>query len=148
VDWDARQRLIDKALSLIESGSLVAVPMEDFFAGNDDDRSFGRHIQTSRDIPVAEYAELFRAVRARPDVHEVYVQVHEVPEDVDPEERMMWPSAFVVFIITSASAAEVESWLRSVEPRYVDGDWKPLSGVTVPWPEPPPGMQAVLVEML
>jgi hypothetical protein len=42
MDRDARRRLIDTALSLIRSGSLVAVPAEDYFAGNTDDGSFGR----------------------------------------------------------------------------------------------------------
>ena len=148
MDRDARKRLIDKALSLIDSASLVAVPAEEFFAGNTDDWSFGRHMQTSRDIPVAQYAGVFRSVAARPDVQAVYVQVHEVPDDEDPEERDMWPSAFVVFVITSAPASEVEAWLRPLEPRQADADWQPIPGVTVPWPEPLAGMRAVLVEML
>jgi hypothetical protein len=148
MDRDARQRLIDRAWSLIERGSLVAVPMEEFFAGNTDDWSFGRHMQTSRAIPIAEYAAGFRAIRARPDVQEVYVELNEVPDDSDPQEQEMWPSAFVVFVITSAAAAEVEDWLRPLEPRYADADWQLAPGVAVPWPDLPPGMRAVLVEML
>ncbi len=108
MDRDARKRLIDKALALIDSGSLVAVPAEEFFAGNTDDCSVGRHMQAARDISVTEYAAALRAIAARPDVGAVYVEVREVPDDEDPEERDLWPSAFVVFIITSASASEVE----------------------------------------
>jgi hypothetical protein len=37
----------------------------------------------------------------------------------------MWPAAFVVFIITSAPAAEVENWLRQIEPRCSADDWQP-----------------------
>ena len=148
MDRDARKRLIDKALTLIEGGALVAVPAEEYFAGNTDEMSFGRHVQTSRDIPVAEYAAAFRMIAARPDVSAVYVQIHEVPDDDDPEEREMWPSAFVIFVITSAPASEVEAWLRALEPRYADAEWHPAQDVAVPWPEPPAGMRPVLVEML
>jgi hypothetical protein len=148
MDRDTRKRLIDKALALMDSGSVVAVPADEYFAGNTDDWSFGRHMQTSRDIPVAEYAAAFRAIGARPDVEAVYVQVHEVPDDEDPEERAMWPSAFVVFVLTSAPAGEVAGWLRPLEPRYADADGQPAPGVAVPWPEPPAGMRPVLVEML
>jgi hypothetical protein len=45
MDREKRRELIDKVLSLFESGSLAAVPMEQFFAGNTDDWSFGRHMQ-------------------------------------------------------------------------------------------------------
>ncbi len=127
-------------------------PAEEFFAGNADNGSFGRHMQTARHIPVAEYAAAFRAIAAWPDVAGVYVRVHEVPDDEDRVEREMWPSAFVVFIITSAPApapaAEVEAWIRPLEPRYADAGWRPASGVAVPWPEPQAPMRPVLVEML
>ncbi len=148
MDREARKRLIDKAMSLIASDSIVAVPAEEFFAGNTDDGSFGRHIQTSRHIPVAEYAAACRSIAARPDVAGVYVKVHELPDDDDPEERDMWPSAFMLWVITSAPTGEVAGWLRLLEPRYADADWTPAPGVSVPWPDPPAGMRAVLVEML
>jgi hypothetical protein len=149
MNWVARKRLIDTALMLIESDTLPAVPMDEFFSGNTDDSSFGRHMQTSRDIPIAEYAEVFRSIQARPDVQGVYVKVHEVPDDADSSEREMWPSAFVVFILTSAPEATVENWLRQIEPRYANGTWQPLPDLKVPWREPlAPGIRPVLVEML
>jgi hypothetical protein len=148
MDRNARKRLIDKTLSLFDSGSLVAVPAEEFFIGNHDDWSFGRHMQISRNIPLAEYAAAFRAIAARSDVKAVYVQIHEVPDDEEVEEREMWPSAFVIFVITSALASEVEAWLRPLELRYADPDWRPGPGVKLPWSEPPSGMRPVLVEML
>ena len=150
MDKEARKRLIDKALAIFDTNTLAAVPMVEFFMGNTDDWSFGRHIQTSRDIPITEYAEVFRSVRARLDVHEIYVKLHEIPDDSDPQEREMWPSGFVVFVITSASETEVECWLRQLEPRYIDAGWQASPGVVLPWrPEEfPQGMRPVLVEML
>ncbi len=111
MDLDARKRLLEKALAMIADNMLVAAPMEKFFNGNTDDGAFGRRMQTSREIAVAEYAEGLRAVRTRPEVHEVYVELREIPDDSEAEEQQMWPSGFVLFVITSATAAEVESWL-------------------------------------
>jgi hypothetical protein len=56
MDREARKRLVDQALSRIDGNSIVAVPAEEFLAGNTDDGSFGRHMETARHIPVAEYA--------------------------------------------------------------------------------------------
>lgn len=151
MDVEARQRLIQKALAMFNEGAtLVAVPMEEFFTGNTDDGSFGRHMQTSRDIPIAEYAQGFRSIRARPQVQEIYVQVHEVPDDTDPVERTLWPSAFVIFIITTATDTEIEHWLRPLEPRYIDSVWQLKPGIKAPWSCEAwrSGMRAVLVEML
>jgi hypothetical protein len=148
MDRQARRLLITKVLTLFETGALVAVPMDQFFIGNTDDWSFGRHMQTSRHIPISEYAEVFRLIRARPNVEEVYVKIHEAPDDSDLVEREMWPSAFVVFVITSASATEVEAWLVPLEPRYVDANWQPEFGVAVPWAVLPSGMKVIKVELL
>lgn len=151
MDMTARLRLIDKVCAMYDEGNtLVAVPMVDFFVGNTDDMSFGRHMQTSREIPIMEYAQRLRSIRERPDVEEIYVKVHEIPDDSDPVEKTMWPSAFVLFIITSAPSAEIESWLQPLEPRYVDSDWRLESGMKTPWnPERwRSGMRAVFVEML
>ena len=104
MNYDARRRVIDKALALIKDGSFVAVPAEDYFSGNTDDWCFGRHMQTSRDIPINEYAAAFNAISARPEVHSVWVSINEVPDDSDPMEQDEWPSSHQVFIITSSTS--------------------------------------------
>jgi hypothetical protein len=149
MDRNARQRLIDRVLRMYDSNVLPAVPMEEFFTGNTDDWSVGRHMQTSREIPIAEYAAVFRTVRARPDVHEVYIWVNELPDDSDPDERETWPQAHVAFVITSAAATEVESWFHQVEPRYADAEWNVRREVALPWADSlPNGMRPVMVELL
>ena len=151
MDMQRRQRLIDKTMTLIDASVLPAVTMNEFFAGNTYDRSMGRGIQTSRDIPISEYHEVFRSIRDRPDVQEVFVVINELPGDEFPEELKRWPHAFVVNIITSAPVAEVEKWIEPLEPRGVDECWAyPTSGVKPPLSESEllPGMRPVCVELL
>jgi hypothetical protein len=138
-------------MALIEDSALPAVPMDEFFEGNTDDPSMGRGMQTSRDIPISEYHEVFRSIRERPDVQEVFVVINELPDDKFPEDREMWPQAHIVNIITSAPVAEVEKWLERLEPRWVDECWcYPSSGLKPPLSETElqPGMRPVCVELL
>ncbi len=146
MDREARTRVIDEAMSMFDRGALAAVPANEYFTGNTHDGSFGRGMTSRGEIPVIEYARAFAAIAARPEVHAVYVKIHELPDDDDEDEREMWPSAFVVFVLTSAPPGEVERWLAPLEPRFAD-DWRPAPGVPVPWPEPPPGFRPVIVEM-
>jgi hypothetical protein len=151
MDMERRQRLIDKTMTLIKESVLPAVPMGEFFEGNTYDRSMGRGIQTSRDIPIREYHEVFRSIRDRPDVQEVFVVINELPADEFPEDRMRWPQAHIVNIITSAPVAEIEKWIEQLEPRGVGEGWcYPGIGLKPPLSESAllPGMRPVCIELL
>jgi hypothetical protein len=151
MDRERRRRLIDRTIALWEDSALPAVPMDEFFEGNTNDRSMGRGIQTSRGIPISEYHEVFRWIRDRPDVQEVFVLINELPDDEFPEDRKRWPQAHIVNIITSAPVAEVEKWFEQLEPRWVDECWGyPDSGLKPPLSESEllPGMRPVCVELL
>jgi hypothetical protein len=151
MDMERRQRLIDKTIAFIADSALPAVPMDEFFEGNTYDRSMGRGMQTSRDIPISEYHEVFRSIRDRPDVQEVFVVINELPDDKFPEEWKRWPHAFVVNIITSAPVADIEKWIEQLEPRSVDECWAyPYSGLKPPLSESElvPGMRPVCAELL
>jgi hypothetical protein len=78
--------------------------LEDFFEGNDDYGSIGYNFYPDQPPPTEFYA-LFLNIRQRSDVADVLVEVsqHEVPEE--------WPSADTVWIITTASPAEIRAWL-------------------------------------
>lgn len=149
MDMERRRRLIEKAMALGEESILPIVPMEDFFDGNTDDRSMGRGMQTSRDIPIREYHEVFRSIRDRPDVQEVLVVINDLPDDRFAEDRETWPQTHVVNILTSAPVAEVEKWIEQLEPRWVGEGWcypdskRPLSESDLL-----PGMRPVCVELL
>jgi hypothetical protein len=138
-------------MALNADSALPAVPMDEFFEGNTDDRSMGRGMQTSRDIPISEYHEVFRSIRDRPDVQEVFVVINELWDDRFPEFRRWWRQAHIVNIITSAPVAEVEKLLEQLEPRWADECWcYPSSGLKPPLSETEllPGMRPIRVELL
>lgn len=80
------------------------VTLEEFFERNDDYGSIGYNFYPEQPSP-AEFYELFKGIRSRPNVVEVRVQIsqHEMPDE--------WPSTDTVWIITSASAEDVADWL-------------------------------------
>ena len=147
---EKRQRLILKTEALISKRVLPAVPMDEFFEGNTYDRSMGRGMQTSRDLPISEYHEVFRSIRDRDDVQEIFVEINELPDDKFPEDWKKWPQAHVVYIVTSAPVAEIERWVEPLEPRYFDEGWcvRPEISTPVADSELLPGMRPVRIELL
>jgi len=80
------------------------VTLEEFFEGNDDFGSIGCNFYPDQPAP-AEFYAFFRAIRARPSVAEVRVQVtqHDDPKG--------WPFSDTIWIITSESPQTVAAWL-------------------------------------
>jgi hypothetical protein len=150
MDMERRQCLITETLALIEESALPAVPMDEYFEGNTYDGSMGRGMQTSRDIPISEYHEVFRSIRDRADVQEIFVLINDLPDDRIPEERKRWPQAHIVHIVTSAPVAEIERWIEQQEPRWLDEGWCAPPGLKPPLSESEllPGMRPVCVELL
>ncbi len=149
MDIKSRQRLIDKTEALIKESYLPAIQMVEFFEGNSDDRSMGRGIQNSRDIPISEYSEVFRSIRDRVDVQEIFIIINDLPDDTLPEERKRWPKAHIANIITSAAVTEIEKWIEQLEPRWIGEGW------CYPGSKPPlspsgllPNIRPVCVELL
>jgi len=78
------------------------VSLSEFFDGNDDPASIGYNLP---DPPSpAEFAAVLGAIADRPEVDDVRIEVkdHEDPDG--------WPATDSVWIVTSASAADVRSW--------------------------------------
>lgn len=80
------------------------VALEEFFQGNDDLGSIGYNFYPDQPTP-SEFFSLFRGIRARDDVADVRV---EIAAHDDPE---AWPTSETVWIISSATPADVASWL-------------------------------------
>ena len=134
---------LDRLVARINRGSNINEPgtprplvtLEEFFADNTDYGSIGYNFYPDQPAP-AEFYELFKQIRARPEVSDVRVQVsqHEVPEE--------WPSSDTVWIITRASPEDVASWI---------GERFRADEIIVGWPDAwpvesytiPPGMQAL-----
>ena len=91
------------------------VTLEEFFEGNDDPGSIGCNL--AGEVVPSEFYELLKAVRDRSDVACVVVQVtmHDDPE--------AWPFSDTVWVITSATSAQVRSWVpdRLAPDELLDG---------------------------
>lgn len=81
----------------------VAVSLEDFFTGNDDPGSIGANLGEEQP-PLDSFYQTLRAIRARESVQDVLVRIHSVEEDT-------WPYTDTVYIISSASQEEIETWV-------------------------------------
>jgi hypothetical protein len=100
--------------------------LEEFFDGNYDYGSIGCNFH--QDQPAtAEFYELFRQIRDRPDVETVLVQVSQHDSPVE------WPFTDTVWIITSAAPATVSDWpgKRFAADELVTG-WDEMA---ICWPE-------------
>ena len=107
--------------------------LAEFFEGNDVVGSIGCNL-TPPPKPSAFY-EFFKGIAARPEVADVRVQVTMFD---DPE----WPFSDTIWVITSASPAEVADWFdEEVRPDDCWSGW--TEGVTLEPCPIPPGMQPV-----
>lgn len=102
---DTRQRLLDR-IGNINDFSLPRplVTLEEFFEGNEDYGSIGYNFYPDQPAP-SEFWQFFAKIRDREDVVTVLIQVS------DQEDPDGWPSTDTVWVVTSASADDVNTWL-------------------------------------
>jgi hypothetical protein len=94
---------------------LPVVSLEDFFIGNDDPGSIGCNLpQPAPDPP--RFFEVLKAIRERPDVTDVVVEIHEVEES----DESMWPFSDRVYVVTSASQDAIKQWVAELQPDEVE----------------------------
>jgi hypothetical protein len=110
------------------SGPEPVVSLELFFDGNEDPASIGCNL--SHHPGPARFYEVLSAIRDRPEVHSVWVGVSEV---MDPDD---WPFSDHVYVVTTASPADVGSWAVALTPNEPGDDWwngaPPLQQVEIP----------------
>jgi hypothetical protein len=75
--------------------------IDEFFDGNEYVGSIGCNLEGAP--PPSRFYELFKSIAAKPQVSDIRVQITMFDQ---PE----WPFSDQVFILTSATVAEVESW--------------------------------------
>ena len=133
------ERLKERIAPAGDLGDLAAlrplVSLEEFFEGNDDYGSIGYNFYPDQPAP-SEFFAVFKQIRSRSGVADVRVEVcqHENPDD--------WPSTDTVWIITSAPAAEVATWLgkRFLADEIFDGWTDHVRREAYPVP---PGMKPI-----
>lgn len=111
---EGETRRVDELVARVRAsgGPSGVVSLEDFFDGNDNDGSIAPNLL---DHPgVARIASVLRAIRDRPDVYDVRVGV-ELDWDESPYPEGEWPFATGVYVVTQATAAEVDRWVAGID---------------------------------
>jgi hypothetical protein len=90
------------------------VSLDEFFQGNHDESSIGCNLVDPH-LGVGAFYEVLKAVRDRHNVSDVVVEITDLNED----SKDAWPFSDRVYIITSASQGEVDSWMRKLSPDEV-----------------------------
>lgn len=116
-DAALRQKLMDKITrQQLENEVEPVVSLEDFFTGNEDFGSIGCNLTPT--LGPQMFCEQLRAIRSRPDVQDVLVEIRDINEnDPDP---FMWPFSDQIYILTSASHEEILKWLAPLQPDEVE----------------------------
>jgi len=125
-----RNRLIAK-LEDHDSGAAPVLDADKYFDGNWDEFSLAPNGAGSGRPPIADCAALLLAIAARDEVQSVLVLITEMP-DPEEDDDELWLSSDTVFILTSATLAEVRKWAKPLYPDEIS-----LLGKT--WPDAPPG---------
>ena len=91
-----------------EGNGRPVVSLEEFFEGNKEVASIGCNL--SPHPGVATFYSVLRAIREREDVQDVLVAI---TDDMGDEE---WPFSDAVYVLTRASAKDVQRWAAVLEP--------------------------------
>lgn len=108
------------------------VPLELFFAGNEDPASIGPNLDPHPGV--GTFDQVLQEIRDRPEVSDVVLQVSEVPEGEGE-----WPFVEAAYVITTAEAEDVHAWAAELQPD------PPTAGATWLYETPPPGAPPIPV---
>jgi hypothetical protein len=108
---ELRHEVLDRISELGGEDAYPVVPLDLFFNGNNDAASFAPNLEPHPGMD--RIYSVLRSIAQRDNVSDVVMQIAEVLPD--PE----WPYASSVYVITSASAEEVNEWAASIEPDEV-----------------------------
>ena len=129
---DARANLIAEIETQdLESGE-VAVPLDLFFNGNNDQGSIGCNLGDEQP-PIQAFFRSLKELQQDPGVQSVFVRICAVDDDIS------WPYADTIYVITSLAKEEIEVRVTGLRPSEVVADW--LYGKPDAVPEPAPDFQ-------
>src|SRR5262249_42032701 len=130
---DARRRLIEKAIGILDQDSmLLTVSVDEFFDGNTDEASIGVNLLPEDHIGLAGFRRVLSEINQRTDVQGIFLELTEIPDPDDEADKGIWPTACVAFVVTSARLNEVSEWVEALHPRDVSEGWCVDSGVMTP----------------
>ncbi len=127
MDKLARARLIAEIANQKKLEGEIAVPLDLFFMGNDDQGSIGCNL--GEDQPaIPEFYRRLAMLRDRKEVQDVWVRI----TDADDEES--WPYADTVYVISSLPQGEIEAALGELMFDEITPAW--MYGKPASAPEP------------
>jgi hypothetical protein len=128
-----REDLIAKFVRLLESGDVLpVVSLEEFFEGNEDRDSMATNLNDVKHPGIAAIYRTLLAIRRRPDVQDVLVEVQDAPYADDPGSADEWPTSNVLFVLTSAALEVVKESVRPLHPDLVHEGWNVTDGIKTP----------------
>jgi hypothetical protein len=133
MDQELRKVFLEKVSAMVDEGDrLVAVPVDDFFNGNSDEKSIGVNLLEEQHIGLSGFRRVLSEIRDRPDVQDIFIELTEIVDVDDEEDADIWPTGCVAFIITSASLKDVEQWVAPLHPRHISEGWNVRAGIKTP----------------
>ncbi|QEG02175.1 hypothetical protein Mal15_62600 [Stieleria maiorica] len=116
-------REIMRQYDLEEFETLPLVRFEQFFDDNFDEQSIAANA-VWKEIPNLDgiFAEL-RRISELPTVADVYVTIHECPEEDDEEDLNIWPQAEGLVVITTLGRESLQSELSALKPDFCYEGW-------------------------
>lgn len=124
MDRAKQQAFIEHVRGRGGGAAQVAVTVEQFFDGNDCEWSIGAN--RDEEISLGPVRDVLVALRERPEVHDVRVELDVLEYDTFPDDE--WPYASGVAVITSLAPTEVD---RLTEAAGTDPSGGPAE--TVDW---------------
>jgi hypothetical protein len=88
------------------------VTLEEFFEGNTDPQSIAPNLDG--DVPLEVFFGKLKAIRARDDVREVFVNIYDLSSIIFGDANG-WPMAENVHVLTSASEDVVQGWAADLQ---------------------------------
>jgi hypothetical protein len=130
MDMKARSRLAAEIARQQNSGGEIAVPLELFFEGNDDQGSIGCNLGDNQPS-IAAFHQTLAALQSKPEVQEVWVRI------ADSNDEDTWPYTDTVYVISSLQQNEIENALAELRFDEVTLGW--MHGKPNSAPEPKAG---------
>lgn len=124
----ALEKLRERIDELGGGDAYPVVPLELFFADNDDPASIGPNLEPHPGV--GTFFRVLAGIRDRPEVADVVLQVSDVLPGEDE-----WPFVEAAYVVTTAAPETVHEWAAELEP----DPYEPGTGGGWLYGDPPPG---------
>lgn len=141
---DPRKALLQKLAELdaIDPEHLPVVPLEAYFAGNDQEDSIAPNQCGYGRPSLRDLHAHFKRIEARDDVQGVFLGLHQEWSEALGDDEL-WPAAENIHVLTSAPQEVADTWIQGLESGGISPGWP--YGRHAAAPEPIDGFQIYTV---